>query len=113
MNSTEHVSSRPGNIRRPDGFRVLLFLFVDDDNGFSPTSGRLARCPFAGSGPANTHEVTTPHYWTEHPDEKPLVWVFPQVEACLECGLAQFSVSETQLKLIRQNLGNDGAKAAC
>jgi hypothetical protein len=36
--------------------------------------------------------------------DKPLVWVFLQVTVCLDCGLAQFAVPETELKLIQQNL---------
>jgi len=36
--------------------------------------------------------------------DKPLIWVFPQVAVCLDCGLAQFAVMEAELKLIQQNL---------
>jgi len=43
--------------------------------------------------------------------DKPLVWVFPQVAVCLDCGSAQFTVPETELKLIRENLENGAAKA--
>jgi len=43
--------------------------------------------------------------------DKPLVWVFPKVLVCLDCGSAQFAVAETQLKLIQENLVN-GMKAA-
>ncbi len=35
---------------------------------------------------------------------KPLNWSFPQVAVCLDCGSAQFTVSEKELKLIRENL---------
>jgi hypothetical protein len=34
---------------------------------------------------------------------KPLVWVFPQVPVCLNCGGARFTVSEKELKLINEN----------
>jgi hypothetical protein len=34
---------------------------------------------------------------------KPLVWVFPKVVVCLDCGLAQFAIPETELKLIQEN----------
>jgi len=33
--------------------------------------------------------------------DKPPVWAFPQVLVCLECGTAQFSLPEEQLKLIQ------------
>jgi len=36
--------------------------------------------------------------------EKPLVWVFPSVIVCLDCGMARFSVPKTELKLIHENL---------
>jgi len=44
--------------------------------------------------------------------DKPLVWMFPKVLACLDCGLAHFAVPETELKLIQENLGTGGVKAA-
>jgi hypothetical protein len=34
--------------------------------------------------------------------DKPLVWVFPRVVVCLDCGLAQFAVPEAELKLIQR-----------
>jgi len=36
--------------------------------------------------------------------DKPLVWMFPKVVLCLDCGSAHFAVPETELKLIQQNL---------
>jgi len=44
--------------------------------------------------------------------DKPLLWAYPQIVVCLDCGLAQFAVSEAELKLIRENLGSGSAKAA-
>jgi hypothetical protein len=35
--------------------------------------------------------------------DKPLVWVYSKVFVCLECGLAQFNVPETERKLIDEN----------
>ena len=40
--------------------------------------------------------------------EKPLVWVFPEVIVCLNCGAAEFSVPEAELHL----LGKDDVAAA-
>jgi hypothetical protein len=37
--------------------------------------------------------------------DKPLIWAFPKVVVCLDCGWAQFAVPEAELKLIiQQNL---------
>jgi hypothetical protein len=30
--------------------------------------------------------------------EKPTVWVFPQVQVCLECGFAQFWIDDRELR---------------
>ena len=35
--------------------------------------------------------------------DKPLIWVFPKVIVCLDCGSAQFAVPETELKLIEKS----------
>jgi hypothetical protein len=40
--------------------------------------------------------------------DKPVVWVFPEVVVCLDCGMAQFAVPEPELRL----LGKSGAAAA-
>ena len=34
--------------------------------------------------------------------DKPLVWVFPQVSVCLECGAAQFNVPEDELQVLAE-----------
>jgi len=36
--------------------------------------------------------------------DKPLVWVFPQVAVCLDCGTAQFIIPDAELKLIKENV---------
>lgn len=35
--------------------------------------------------------------------DKPIVWVFPEVLVCLECGLAEFSIPETELGVLAKN----------
>jgi hypothetical protein len=35
---------------------------------------------------------------------KPLLWVYPKVVVCLNCGFAEFNIPETELELIQQNL---------
>jgi len=32
--------------------------------------------------------------------EKPIVWVFPKIVVCLDCGIAQFAVPETELRVL-------------
>lgn len=31
---------------------------------------------------------------------KPIVWVFPRLKVCLDCGIAQFTVPEAELRLL-------------
>lgn len=39
--------------------------------------------------------------------DQPIVWIFPELLICLECGTAQFEVPEQQLRML-----NRGAAAA-
>lgn len=32
---------------------------------------------------------------------KPIVWVFPKVLVCLDCGFAEFAIPDEQLKTLR------------
>jgi hypothetical protein len=41
---------------------------------------------------------------------KPLLWAYPKVVVCLDCGSAQFTVADAELKLIHENLGNGGVR---
>jgi hypothetical protein len=40
--------------------------------------------------------------------DKPVVWVFPEIVVCLDCGTAEFAVPEEQLRF----LAKDAAAAA-
>lgn len=40
--------------------------------------------------------------------DMPIVWAFPKIEVCLECGLAEFQIPESELRV----LGQDVAAAA-
>jgi hypothetical protein len=40
--------------------------------------------------------------------DKPIVWVFPEVIVCLDCGTTEFAVPEAELRL----LAKDDASAA-
>jgi len=35
--------------------------------------------------------------------EKPIVWVFPKLVACLQCGLTEFTIPESELRVLTQN----------
>lgn len=35
--------------------------------------------------------------------DKPIVWVFPKLVVCLECGLAEFDIPESELRGLAQN----------
>ena len=35
--------------------------------------------------------------------DKPTVWVFPEVIVCLDCGMAEFSVSGAELRQLQQS----------
>jgi hypothetical protein len=35
--------------------------------------------------------------------EKPIVWVFPKLPVCLNCGLAEFVVPEAELRQLEEN----------
>jgi hypothetical protein len=40
---------------------------------------------------------------------KPIVWVFPEIFVCLGCGIAQFTVSEKELEVLRTGAPVEGA----
>ena len=40
---------------------------------------------------------------------KPIVWVFPQLIVCLDCGFTEFVVSERELNVLRYGIPVDNA----
>jgi len=34
--------------------------------------------------------------------DRPSVWVFPRLQVCLDCGLTQFEIAETQLRRLTE-----------
>ena len=40
---------------------------------------------------------------------KPIVWVFPRMSVCLDCGLAEFVVPEKELEVLRTGVPVEGA----
>ena len=41
--------------------------------------------------------------------DKPIVWVFPKVLACLNCGFTEFAIPETELCVLRDGIGQSAA----
>jgi hypothetical protein len=39
--------------------------------------------------------------------DKPIVWSFPRVVVCLNCGFAEFALEDAALKSLRQNYTGD------
>jgi hypothetical protein len=35
--------------------------------------------------------------------DKPIVWVFPKLLVCLDCGFTEFAIPETELRLIAES----------
>jgi len=41
--------------------------------------------------------------------DKPIVWVFPRISVCLDCGLAEFVFPEKELEVLRTGVPVTGA----
>jgi hypothetical protein len=37
--------------------------------------------------------------------DKPIVWLFPQLLVCLNCGFTEFAIPETELCVLRDGVG--------
>jgi hypothetical protein len=35
--------------------------------------------------------------------DKPIVWVFPKLKVCLECGLTEFEIPERELRVLKES----------
>jgi hypothetical protein len=44
--------------------------------------------------------------------DMPIVWVFPKIEVCLECGLAGFQIPESELRVLGQDVPAAAKSAA-
>ena len=42
--------------------------------------------------------------------KKPIVWAFPKILVCLDCGIAQFSMPEKELEVLRTGHLVEGAQ---
>lgn len=36
--------------------------------------------------------------------DKPIVWVFPELKVCLDCGFSDFTVPERELRVLEQGM---------
>lgn len=43
--------------------------------------------------------------------DRPIVWVFPEVVVCLNCGTAEFTVPEAELRLLGKDNGTAAGKS--
>ena len=75
-------------------------------------AGRLA-CP-ASLANQSTRAISTEKSRIHFPGlkglDKPIVWVFPKLLVCLNCGFTEFAIPETELRVLRD--GTDRSAAA-
>ena len=41
--------------------------------------------------------------------DKPIVWVYPKLLVCLDCGFTEFAIPETELRVLRDGIGPSAA----
>jgi hypothetical protein len=41
--------------------------------------------------------------------DKPIVWAFPKLMVCLHCGLAEFTVLENEIRILREGISRSTA----
>lgn len=64
-------------------------------------SVRGAACPSCGAVNQNRFPTEMAiHFPGLKNVNKPTVWVFPEVLVCLDCGVAEFTVPETELRVL-------------
>jgi hypothetical protein len=64
-------------------------------------SVRGAACPSCGSVNQSKFPAEMAiHFPGPKNVNKPSVWVFPEVLVCLDCGLSEFTVPETELRVL-------------
>lgn len=87
-------------------YRGVLFQILNCD---SPTAigferKRTVTCKSCGSDRQSkfTAEIAI-HIPGLKGLEKPLVWVFPELLACLNCGNAEFAIPKTELRVLAKD----------
>lgn len=68
----------------------------------------MTRCQSCGSGNLGkfTGELAV-HFPGVQNIDKPHVWLFPELVVCLDCGLAQFTVPQTELLHLNEGSADD------
>jgi hypothetical protein len=66
-------------------------------------------CKSCGSDQQKKFRAEIAIHWQGRENlEKPIVWVFPELLICPDCGVAEFSVSETELRTLTRKAAAAG-----
>ena len=104
---------RKDHVKRRDCGRILneiplVFTMLPVSNGIydlgyiNPLGWKGVRCKSCGS--TNQHRFTGEmgiHFPGMKNLKKPVVWVFPELYVCMDCGFAEFVVPEDQLRILK------------
>ena len=69
-------------------------------------------CPCKSCSPENQKTFTAEmaiHFVGLMGLRKPIVWVFPEIAVCLDCGVARFMVPQRELKVLQTGAPLEGA----
>jgi hypothetical protein len=86
--------------------QALFHLFPDNihyEFGKSFKAQRGAGMPCKSCGSINQSKFNAEmgiHFPGLKNISKPVVWVFPELVVCLDCGIAEFAVPEAELRLL-------------
>ena len=78
-------------------------------NFYSVQSNNNAKCSRCSSDRTEFSGELAIHFTGLAGLEKPIVWVFPRLSVCLDCGLAEFVVPEKELEVLRTGTPVEGA----
>ena len=64
----------------------------------------IVSCRSCGADKQHTFKAEIPIVFPKIEDlGKPVVWVFPKLLICLACGYTEFTIPETELRVLRDN----------
>jgi len=78
-------------------------------NFYSVQSNKNAKCSRCSSDRTEFCGELAIHFAGLAGLDKPIVWVFPRLSVCLDCGLAEFIVPEKELEVLRTGTPVEGA----